>query len=101
VADGGEEIAEAIEDLRAQLTAIQGASEVDGQRLRFAVTEVEMEFLVQITRGGGGNAGIRLGLVSVGGDGKLSKDTSHRLNLRLEVRDTLAAGGEATVSGKR
>jgi len=101
VGDGGGEIAEAIEDLRAQLTSVQGASEVDRQRLRFAVTEVEMEFLVQVTKGGGGNAGIRLGLVSVGADGKVSKDTSHRLKLRLEVRDTLADDGEATVSGKR
>jgi hypothetical protein len=93
------EIAEAIEELRAQLTSVQKGSE--DARLRFAVTEVEMEFLVQVTKGGGGNAGIRLGLVSVGADGKASKGNSHRLRLRLEVRDTATDDGEATVSGHR
>jgi hypothetical protein len=72
-----------------------------GTRLRFAVTEVEMEFLVQVTKEGGGNAGIRLGLVSAGTDAKVSKDNSHRLLIKLEVRDTESDNGEATVSGKR
>jgi hypothetical protein len=98
VASGEGEIAEAIEELRAQLTSVQKGSEE--ARLRFAVTEVEMEFLVQVTKGGGGSAGIQLGLVTVGADGKVSKDNSHRLRLRLEVRDT-ATDGEATVSGRR
>ena len=74
VADGDGEITEAIEQLRAQLTAVQEGSKE--ARLRFVVTEVEMEFLVQVTKGGGGSGGVRLGLVSVGADGKISKDTS-------------------------
>jgi hypothetical protein len=100
VADGDGEIAEAIEELRAQLTAVQAGSA--DARLHFAVTEVEMEFLVTVSKGGGGNAGIRLGLVSVGADGHLSKDSTHRLKLRLEVRDSTAGdNGPATVSGRR
>lgn len=95
------EIAAAIEDLRAQLSAVQAESEQDGARLRFAVTGVEMEFLVQVTKDGGGDFGVRLGLVSVGADGKVSKDNSHRLKLTLDVRDSDADDGEATVSGRR
>jgi hypothetical protein len=101
VVDGSGEIAEAIEDLRAQLSAVQAGSEGTDARLRFAVTEVEMEFLVQVTKGGGGDFGVRLGLVTVGADGKVSKDTSHRLKLKLDVRDTESDDGEATVSGRR
>jgi hypothetical protein len=101
VAHGSGEIAEAIEDLRAQLSAVQSGSEGSDARLRFAVTEVEMEFLVTVTKDGGGNAGIRLGLVSIGADGKVSKDSSHRLLIKLEVRDTESDDGEATVSDKR
>lgn len=97
VADNGE-ITEAIEQLRSQLTAVQeGSTEA---RLRFVVTEVEMEFLVEVTKGGGGSGGIRLGLVSVGADGKVTKDTSHHLRLKLDVRDT-ESGDRATVSDRR
>jgi len=99
MADGTGEIAQAIEELRAQLTSVQEGSR--DARLRFAVTEVEMEFLVTVTKAGAGGAGIQIGLVHVGADGKLSKDTSHRLKLRMEVRDTDVPGGEATVSGRR
>ncbi len=60
-----------------------------------------MAFLVTVTKSGGGDAGIRVGLVSVGADGRVSKDASHRLTLKLEVRDTTAPDGEATVSDKR
>jgi hypothetical protein len=102
VANGGGEIAEAIEDLRAQLSLVQAGSEDAGARLKFAVTEVEMEFLVQVTKGGGGDFGVRLGLVSIGADGKLSQGSSHRLKLRLEVRDAKDEGdGPAEVSGRR
>jgi hypothetical protein len=99
VADGAGEIAEAIEELRAQLTAVQKRSA--DERLRFAVTEVEMEFLVTVTKGGGGSAGIQIGLVHAGADGKLSKNNSHRLTLKLEVHDAAAPDGKAEVSGLR
>jgi len=98
VAGENGEITAAIEQLRSQLTAVQeGSSEA---RLRFVVTEVEMEFLVEVTKEGGGSAGVRLGLVSVGADGRVSKGDSHRLRLRLDVQDT-ESGEQATVSGRR
>jgi len=96
---GGEgEITAAIEQLRAELTAVQEGS--SDARLRFVVAQVEMEFLVEVTKEGGAGGGVRLGLVSVGADGKVTKDTSHRLKLRLDVRDT-TSGGRAEVSGRR
>lgn len=98
MADADGEITEAIEQLRAQLTAVQEGSQ--DARLRFLVAEVEMEFLVEITKAGGGAGGVRLGLVSVNADGRVTKDTSHRLRLKLAVTDT-GTGGQATVSGRR
>jgi hypothetical protein len=96
VEDG--EITAAIEQLRAELTAVQEGSE--GERLRFVVTEVEIEFLVEATREAGGSGGVRLHLVTVGADGRVSKGTSHHLRLKLDVRDT-AAGGQAEASDRR
>ena len=98
MADAGGEITEAIEQLRAQLTAVQEGSK--DARLRFMVAEVEMEFLVEVIKEGGGSGGVRLGLVSVGADGKVTKDTSHRLRLKLDVTDT-ETGGQAAVSDRR
>ena len=95
---GEGEITEAIEQLRSELTAVQAGS--TEARLRFNVTEVEMEFLVEVTKGAGGSGGVRLGLVSVGADGKLSKGTSHRLKVRLDVLDT-STGDRATVLDRR
>ena len=92
------EITEAIEQLRSQLTAIQEGSRE--AKLRFVVTEVEMEFLVEVTKAGGGSGGLRLGLVSVGADGSVTRDTSHRLRLKLDVRDS-ESGDRATVSDRR
>jgi len=96
VKDG--EITAAIEQLRSELTAVQEGSE--GARLRFTVTEVEMEFLVEATREAGGKGGVRLHLVTAGADGRVSKGTSHHLRLRLDVRDT-GSGGQAEVSDRR
>lgn len=100
VGDAGE-ITEAIEQLRAQLIAVQDGSQE--ARLRFAVAEVEMEFLVEVTKGGGASGGVRLGLVSLGADGRVSAGNSHRLKLKLYVRDTESAieGEEAIISGRR
>jgi hypothetical protein len=96
--DDSGEITEAIEQLRAQLTAVQEGSK--DARLRFVVAEVEMEFLVEVTKGGGGSGGLRLGLVSVGADGRVTKGSSHRLRLKLDVTDT-ESGDPAIVSDRR
>jgi hypothetical protein len=92
------EITAAIEQLRSQLTAVQTGSE--GARLRFMVTEVEMEFLVEVRKEGGASGGVRLGLVSIGADGKVSKEASHHLRLKLDVRD-IESGDQAIVSDRR
>lgn len=92
------EITEAIEQLRSQLMAVQASGRES--KLRFVVTEVEMEFLVEITKAGGGSGGLRLGLVSVGANGSATRNTAHHLRLKLDVRD-MESGDQATVSDRR
>ncbi|MET8127783.1 trypco2 family protein [Streptomyces sp. NPDC005065] len=95
---GHGEITEAIEQLRTQLAASQEAGE--GARLQFRITEVEMEFLVEVRYEAGASGGIRLGVAKLSADGKVSQGTSHRLRLSLDVRDA-RTGSSATVSDKR
>ncbi|MFE4249669.1 trypco2 family protein [Streptomyces sp. NPDC056910] len=95
---GQGEIAEAIEQLRAQLCAAQDAGE--DSRLQFQITEVEMEFQVEVRSEAGASGGIRLGVAKLGADGRTSQGSSHRLRLTLDVQDT-RTGRKATVSDKR
>ncbi|MFD9484783.1 trypco2 family protein [Streptomyces sp. NPDC059991] len=94
----GNEITEAIEQLRTQLAQAQEYGK--DARLQFRITEVEMEFLVEVRKDAGGSGGVRLGVVKLGADAKVSQGTTHRLRLKLDVRDTLT-GDPATVSGRR
>ena len=77
------EITEAIDQLRAQLFVAQESGK--GEGLRFQVNEVEMEFVVEVRKDGGARGGIRLGVVELGADGKLSQGNTHRLKLKLAV----------------
>ncbi|MET9593024.1 trypco2 family protein [Streptomyces sp. NPDC047737] len=94
----GNEITEAIEQLRTQLAEAQEYGK--DARLQFHIAEVEMEFLVEVRKDAGGSGGVRLGVVKLGADAKVSQGTTHRLRLKLDVRDTLT-GDSATVSGRR
>jgi hypothetical protein len=78
-------LAEAIEQLREELGAAQDAGA--NQQLRFEVVEVEMELLVELRKEGGGKV--------VGADGMIASNTSHKLKLRLNVKD--AALGNASL----
>lgn len=95
--DSGE-ITEAIEELRTQLAAAQEYGK--DARLQFRIAEVEMEFLVEVRKDAGASGGVRLGVVKLGADAKVSEGTTHRLRLKLDVHDTLT-GESATVSGRR
>jgi len=92
-------LAEAIERLRSELGEAQDAAA--NKQLRFEVVEVEMELLVELRKEGGSNAKATFGVVSFGADGKVSKGTTHKLKLKLNVRDEALGGRHAEVSGDR
>jgi len=55
--------------------------------LRFGLGPVEMEFLLEVTREGGGEAGVRFGLVTIGAKGTISSASTHRVKLSLQPQD--------------
>jgi hypothetical protein len=87
-------LAEAIEQLREELGAAQDAGA--DQQLRFEVVEVEMELLVELRKEGGGKVDFKV----VGADGKISSNTSHKLRLKLNVKDA-ALGNSPLEVGDR
>ncbi|GAA1264391.1 hypothetical protein GCM10009677_15270 [Sphaerisporangium rubeum] len=80
-------LAEAIEQLRTELGEAQDAGA--DQQLRFEVTEVEVEFLVELRKEGSAKASF--GVLAIGAEGnaegKIARGSTHRLTLRLNVMD--------------
>lgn len=74
-------LADAVRALRAELTAalVEGQDET----LRFELGPVEMEFLLEIRKEAGGDAGVRFWVVSLGGKGAVSTGSTHRVKLVL------------------
>lgn len=78
-------LADAITALRRELTKAMETGKGDG--LRFGLGPVELEFLLEVTREGGGEAGVRFGLVTVGVRGDVNKASTHRVKLLLQPQD--------------
>jgi Trypsin-co-occurring domain 2 len=74
-------LADAIKELRRelQLAMDQGA----GAPILFELGPVEMEFLLEIRKEGGGEAGVRFWVVSLSGKGGVSSGSTHRVKLSL------------------
>jgi len=93
-------LAETIRALRSELTSamVSGADE----RLHFELGAVQLEVTLAITREGGGDAGIRFGVVSFGAKGGLKDETTHHLTLSLQpvVKDASGQTKHAEIVGK-
>ena len=80
-------LAEAIRALREELTtAIKTA---EGEVLRFELGPVEMEFLLEVKKDAGGQAGVRFGVISLGGKANMASGSTHRVKLSLTPKDAL------------
>ena len=88
-------LADAVRALRSELTA--ALVEGEGQRLRFELGEVEMEFLLEVSKEGGGEAGVKFWVISVGGKAGVSSGSTHRVKLVLSPQDA-ATGRKPTIS---
>ncbi len=83
-------LAEALKQLRVELAEAQDESA--GKRLRFEVTEAELEFQVEISKEAPPGAKVSFDVVAIGGvelgaEGKIAKGTTHRITLKLAVTD--------------
>jgi hypothetical protein len=78
-------LAEAIKGVREELAKAMEAGE--GERLRFDVGPVELEFAVELRRDTEAKAGVKVWVVEAGGSGTLSRGTPHRLTVVLNPVD--------------
>ncbi len=85
MADDWVGLADAIAALRRELTTATAAGK--DSALRFGLGPVEMEFLLEIRREGGGEGGVRLGVVTVGAKGAITNASTHRVKLSLQPQD--------------
>jgi Trypsin-co-occurring domain 2 len=89
-------LAKALAMLRDQLSLAQ--DEGAGHQFRFEITEAEVEFLVEVDAEGGGEAGGNIGVVAVKAGGKVSRADTHRLRLKLLVKDAAIGGRNLEVN---
>ena len=90
-------LAKAIALLRDELAQAQDAGH--GHQFRFEIAEAEVEFLVQVSNEGGVDGRVTFGVLSIGGGGKASHADSHRLRLKLKIKDA-ATGGHTLEVGR-
>ncbi|TXL89280.1 trypco2 family protein [Streptomyces sp. IB2014 016-6] len=89
-------LAAAIEELRQELYQAQvlGA----GQQFAFGVEEAELELLLELRNTGTGDGKLSFGVATVGVGGEHSTVRTHKLTLRLSVRDRARGGSGAEIS---
>lgn len=88
-------LSEAIEQLRWELGQAQDAGA--GQQLKFEVAEVQVELLVELRKEANPEAKVSIGVVTAGTTGTVSTAHTHRLTLKLNVRDEATGGRNAIV----
>lgn len=87
-------LSEMIESLRQELKVAMAKSH--GDSVRFAVSEVELELELQVTRDRDVKGGVKFWIASASAGGKSSKVDTHRFKLKLTPRG--ADGGPLDVS---
>jgi len=84
-------LAEAIEQVRAELATAQRAGA--SQDLQFRLGEVQLEFSVELAREGGGEAGVKLWVVNVGTKGTVTSTRGHTVTVTM-LPQSLGPDGE-------
>jgi hypothetical protein len=74
-------LAGAVRGLRAELTAAMTAGE--GERVRFELGPVTMEFTVQVTNEKGIDGGVKFWVITAGGKGSRSTASTHTVTVEL------------------
>ena len=90
-------LADAIRRVRAEL--VDARREGEGKDLRFRLGEVQLEFGVQVSREGAGEAGIKLWVVSVGAKGGVTSGETHTVTVSLVPQARAGAGWQDVMVG--
>ena len=78
-------LADTIAAVRRELSAAQAAGQ--GQPVQFRAGPVELEFEVAVTRTGGGQAGVQIWVLTLGGKAELGQATTQRIKVTLQPVD--------------
>lgn len=89
-------LAAAIEELRQELYQAQDLG--FGQQFAFGVEEAQLELLLELRDSGKGDGRLTFGVATVGVAGERSTVRTHKLTLRLSVRDRAAGGASPDIS---
>ncbi|WP_251074713.1 trypco2 family protein [Streptomyces sp. ISL-12] len=81
------ELTAAVQGLRDQLIASVDAS--DGQRIKFEVEEVNLEFTVELRRDVNSKAGFRAWVVSGDVQAGATRSSVHRVSVKLKPKDSI------------
>jgi hypothetical protein len=91
-------LADTIAAVRRELSAAQAAGQ--GQPVQFRTGPVELEFEVAVTRTGGGQAGVQLWVLTLGGKAELGQATTQRIKVTLQPVDP-ETGEDARIADAR
>lgn len=83
--EGWLELADVVRALRREL--VRATAEGRESDVRFELGPVELEFLVDVRKDAGGDAGVRFGVVSFGAKGGVASGSTHRVKLVLTPKD--------------
>lgn len=75
-------LADTIAAVRRELSSAQAAGA--GEAIQFRAGPVELEFEVAVTRTGGGEAGVKLWVLTLGAKGELGHATTQRIKVTLQ-----------------
>jgi hypothetical protein len=89
-------LADAVRELRRELTEAMAAGE--DEPLRFELGPIEVEFALTLRRNGEGSAGANFVVVSIGAKAGMSSETLHRLKLTLNPQEA-ESGRPAKIAG--
>ncbi|MFE2722751.1 trypco2 family protein [Kitasatospora sp. NPDC059327] len=91
-------LASAIEELRQELYLAQDAGA--GQQLAFEIEEAQLELLLELRNEGRADGKLKFGVATVGASGSTGSTRTHKLTLKLKVRDRATGGGQAEVGAQ-
>ncbi|KND33535.1 trypco2 family protein [Streptomyces acidiscabies] len=83
-------LAAAIEELRQELYEAQRLG--SDQQFAFGVEEAQLELQLELRKSAKGDGKLSFGVVAVGGGGEQASVRTHKLTLKLSVKDRAAGG---------
>ncbi|MEV8451552.1 trypco2 family protein [Streptomyces sp. NPDC052095] len=89
-------LAAAIEELRQELYQAQARGAQ--QQFAFEIEEAQLELLLELRDDVRGEGKVQFGVATAGGSGSHSSSRSHKLTLKLQVKDRAAGGSSPEIS---